>query len=108
MIALIQDNVQQIRALCERFDVRRLELFGSAATGCFDPAQSDIDFLVDLGEYDMTALDRYMGLAEALERLLGYDVDLVTRPTLRNPHFVRSIENARVTLYEVEGRQAAA
>ncbi|MGN6033725.1 MAG: nucleotidyltransferase family protein, partial [Thermomicrobiales bacterium] len=47
MIALIQDNVQEIRALCERFDVRRLELFGSAATGRFDPAHSDIDFLVD-------------------------------------------------------------
>jgi len=36
----------QIDALCQRHHVRRLELFGSAATGRVGP-DSDVDFLVD-------------------------------------------------------------
>lgn len=108
MIALIQDNLQQIRTLCERFAIRRLDLFGSAATGAFDPSRSDIDFLVDLGDYDATVLDRYMGLAEALEGLLGHEVDLITQPTLRNPYFIRSLDRTRVPVYEAEDREAAA
>jgi uncharacterized protein len=35
-----------LKALCERYDVARLEVFGSAARGVdFDPAASDVDFL---------------------------------------------------------------
>ncbi len=42
MIALIEENMEAIVELCERFEVRRLALFGSAATGTFDPATSDL------------------------------------------------------------------
>jgi len=34
-------------ALCKDRGVRRLALFGSAASGRFDPASSDLDFLVE-------------------------------------------------------------
>jgi predicted nucleotidyltransferase len=55
--------------------VRRLNLFGSAARGDFDPQRSDVDFLV---EFDRTHTDAlYFGLKEALEGLLGRPVDLV-------------------------------
>jgi hypothetical protein len=48
MISLVADKERELRATCERFGVRRLELFGSAATGDeFDPEHSDIDFLVE-------------------------------------------------------------
>jgi len=33
--------------LCRRYGVRKLELFGSATDGAFDPRTSDLDFLVD-------------------------------------------------------------
>jgi len=32
--------------LCQRHEVRRLDLFGSAARGDFQPEQSDLDFIV--------------------------------------------------------------
>ena len=38
MIALIEDNRDAIVALCERYGVRRLSLFGSAAKGTLDGA----------------------------------------------------------------------
>lgn len=42
-------HLEAIRALCRAYGVARLDVFGSAVTAAFDPARSDIDFLV---EYD--------------------------------------------------------
>jgi len=47
MIALVADNLPAIRALCQEYEVVRLDLIGSAATGEFDPDRSDIDFLIE-------------------------------------------------------------
>jgi predicted nucleotidyltransferase len=43
---VIEERMNDLRALCKEFGVARLELFGSAATGAFDPLLSDLDFLV--------------------------------------------------------------
>lgn len=84
MHADIAEKQQELIALCQRFDVARLEVFGSAAreTG-FDAARSDADFLVEFKSTSALApLERFLGLAEALERLLGRPVDLVERKAL--------------------------
>ena len=47
MIADILSHREELRELCRRYHVRRLDLFGSAARGDFVPARSDLDFLVD-------------------------------------------------------------
>jgi uncharacterized protein len=48
MRAEIADKHDALIALCKRYDVARLEVFGSAARGVdFDPALSDADFLVE-------------------------------------------------------------
>ena len=71
-------------ALCVRYDVERLEVFGSAARGAdVDPASSDADFLVTFKpESRLPPLEQYLGFAEALEALLGRPVDLVERKAL--------------------------
>jgi len=47
MIHEIEQRRSDLEALCRRFGVRRLELFGSAATGAFRSEDSDLDFLVE-------------------------------------------------------------
>ena len=61
--------------------MRRLAVFGSAARGTdFDPDRSDADFLVEFElASGLAALERFLGLAEDLERLLGRPIDLVER-----------------------------
>ncbi len=100
MEGLVAKNRDQIAALCRRFHVRRLDLFGSAATGSFDPVSSDLDFLVEFealqpGEY----ADAYFGLLAALEALLGRPVDLVMSSAIRNPYLLRSITSTKTVLY---------
>src|SRR5271157_2475989 len=47
MIDEILLHLKELRALCRRFHVRRLDLFGSAARGEFVLEWSDVDFLVE-------------------------------------------------------------
>ena len=107
MIALIEDNKAAIVALCERFGVRRLALFGSAATGTFDPARSDIDLLVDLGDYDDRVGKRFMGFAAAIEDVLGPNVHITTIRSVQSEWFRRELAETAQTIYEADATAAA-
>ncbi|WP_299441906.1 nucleotidyltransferase domain-containing protein [uncultured Rhodospira sp.] len=101
MHAAIIDNREAIAALCHRYGVVRLEVFGSAAgSEDFDPATSDADFRVALASRpDLTALEQFFGLKEALERELGRPVDLVEETALRNPYLRAAIDRSRALVY---------
>ncbi|MDQ3539749.1 MAG: nucleotidyltransferase domain-containing protein [Chloroflexota bacterium] len=108
MIALIEDNREAIVALCEQFGVRRLSVFGSAAKGTFDPEHSDVDFLVDLGDYDDRVGRRYMRLIVGLEDLLGRRADVVTERAVSDPAFRRELDSTAKVIYGSATRTAAA
>ena len=108
MNAIIENNRTQIEALCARFGVLRLEVFGSAAGNQFDPGRSDVDFLLYFGgTYDPSLARRYFGLKEALEALLGRGVDLVMVGALTNPHFIESVNRTRQVVYAAPVPEAA-
>ena len=98
--AQIESHRSELAEICARFAVRRLELFGSASTGAFDPARSDLDFLV---EFDKTrrlgSLEQYFGLKEALEHLFDRPVDIVEAGASTNRYFLESLNKSRRLLY---------
>jgi len=99
--SLVENNRDNIRDLCRRYGVRRLELFGSAATEAFDPARSDLDFLVEfLPEQQLGPwLRHYFEFQSELARLFGRPVDLVLSGAVRNAYFQREIDRTRTVLY---------
>jgi predicted nucleotidyltransferase len=101
MISLIDDKRTLLTDLCRRFGVRRLELFGSAATDDFDPGRSDLDFLVEfLPEQELGPwLRHYFDFQAELARLFGRSVDLVMVGAVKNPYFQREVERTRTLLY---------
>lgn len=101
MHALIERHHAAIVALCRRHDVRHLELFGSAARGeDFDPARSDVDFLVEFSQgRGVSPLDEFFGFRDELSRLLGCRVDLVEAGAVRNPYVKASIDRSRQMVY---------
>lgn len=101
MIADIAQHREELRDLCRRFGVRRLEVFGSAARQAdFDPARSDIDFLVEFEPLQPGAyVDAFFGLKEGLEQLFGRTVDLISPAAIRNPYFRQSVEDTKALLY---------
>ena len=96
-------NHPNLPELCRRFHVKQLDLFGSAADGRFDPAQSDLDFLVTFEPGASVSLFKtYFGLLEGLTELYGRRIDLLTDGTIKNPFLRRSIEAQRRRVYSAE------
>ena len=103
MIDLIEKNRDALDQLCTRYQVKHLELFGSAATDNFDQDTSDLDFLVDFRRTDELSLaDQYFGLLADLVKLFGRKVDLVMTRALRNPYLIKEVNQTRRTLYAAQ------
>ena len=101
MIALIDEHLEEVSELCRRYQVARLDLFGSATTDAFDPASSDLDFIV---AYRTDAdpdpwFRKHLELEAALAELFDRPVDLVIEQRFRNPYFAEAVEQTRTRLY---------
>lgn len=100
MHELLEQNRDALTHLCRKHQVRRLDVFGSAAAGDFDPVASDLDFLV---EFEATSPEAYaaayFGLLEGLETLFARSVDLVSDSAITNPYFRESVDRTRTLLY---------
>ena len=100
MNRLIEENRRELELICRRHKVQRIELFGSATGSTFDPASSDLDFLVTFDDLRVSNYaDTYFGLLEDLQRLFQLDVDLVIESSIRNPYFRQSIDATRTLVY---------
>ncbi|MDR2970041.1 MAG: nucleotidyltransferase domain-containing protein, partial [Tannerellaceae bacterium] len=78
-----------------------LYLFGSAARDDFDPATSDIDFLYSFDE-NLPLLDYadyFFDFAEALQALMGREIDMVGEKDMRNPYFIANVERSKQLIY---------
>lgn len=96
----IEQKREALLDLCPKHKVKRLDLFGSATGEGFDPATSDLDFLVEFEDLDPGAYaDAFFGLLDGLKELFGRPVDLVAESSISNPYFRKSVESTRVSLY---------
>lgn len=104
MHSLLIEKRAELAALCRKYHVVRLEVFGSAARGGdFDPARSDADFLVEFAAGSDPGLAGFLDLKESLAAVLGRGVDLVERRAVeqsRNYIRRRSILDMAETIYE--------
>jgi predicted nucleotidyltransferase len=100
MLELIEQHRKEVDALCRKYGVARLEVFGSATNGSFDRSRSDLDFVVEFSDLKLSdAADRYLGLLVDLEDLFGLKIDLVSYRAIRNPYFKQVVDQTRVPLY---------
>ncbi len=101
MIPLISQHSDELAEICRRHHVKRLELFGSAAGGDFDPDTSDIDFLVEFDDSDEFLLfQTRRDLTQELESPFNRSVDIVIFANVENPYFRTSVENTREPIYQ--------
>ena len=109
MSPLIEHHLPALRTICRRHAVERLDVFGSAAGGGFDPHRSDVDFVVrfrpgtDLGRW----LGKYFDLRAEFEGVLGRPVELVMESAMVDPLFLREADRSRQLVYAAEDAEAA-
>jgi len=100
MAVRIQYDRKSLEALCRKYAVRRLALFGSVVRSDFTP-DSDVDVLVEFHSDRIPDLLQFGMLAEHLQSIFGRRVDLVTYNSLKNPFRRASIlEDAEVQFDE--------
>jgi predicted nucleotidyltransferase len=98
-MSIVEANIENIRELCRRYNVKRLFVFGSVLTDRFK-RNSDIDFIVDFSGVDLfDYADNYFDLKFSLEHLLQRDVDLLEEQAISNPYLRQSIDSSKQLVY---------
>ena len=102
MNPVVGTRLDAVAALCRRYGVERLELFGSANTSRFDPDRSDLDFLAtyrpdaDLGPW----LVRFQEFQAELAHLFARRVDVVMADAVRDPIFKQELDRTRSVVFD--------
>ena len=88
-----------LAAICRRYKVKTMSLFGSAARGELRP-DSDIDLLVEFKPKQGPSLWGMVDMQEALSALFGgRQVHIASRRILNNPHRRKTIERDLKVIY---------
>lgn len=97
---LIYDNIEQIRALCKKYGVKKMYVFGSILTPRFND-ESDVDFSATFYPIDdpLISGDNFLNLYMELEDLMGRRIDLVDESCLRNKYFIEELEETKKLIY---------
>ncbi len=105
MNTLIENKKEQIISLCEKLNVEKLWVFGSANSYEFSE-KSDVDFLVSFQKMKPEDYaENYFLLAENLESIVNREVDLVTVNSLSNPFFIEEVEKSKSLIYDRQGQK---
>lgn len=89
----------RLKAICERYRIRELALFGSATREDFF-ASSDVDLLIEYEPCVHHGVDAFAALRAELEELFGRPVDVIEgRGRLINPYRRQTILSSLELLY---------
>lgn len=99
MMKLIEMNIDKIIALCKKYKVAKLWVFGSILTDRFND-DSDVDFSV-IFHYDQIQdlFVIFFDFIEELQQLLGRKVDLVDETAVKNSYFRQELDSTKHLIY---------
>lgn len=100
---LIELNISKITALCKKYKVRKLYVFGSILTDRFND-QSDVDFSVDfdketINRDNLDWTDIVFGFIHDMEDLLRRKIDIVFEGYVRNEYFKAELDETKRLIY---------
>lgn len=96
---LIETNIQKIAALCKKYKVNKLFVFGSILTNRFND-DSDVDLVVSFNKTEVSDyFDNYFDFKYALEELFGREVDLLEEQTIKNPYLKKNVDATKALIY---------
>jgi predicted nucleotidyltransferase len=97
---IVSSNIDEVIKLLKSHRIERAYIFGSAVQGDFDE-QSDLDFLVKF-EANITPLEKgelWWDLHDTLRNLFKREIDIITESSLKNPYFIKEIDNTKELIY---------
>ena len=101
---LIEMHIDKIIALCKKYRVAKLWVFGSILTPRFND-ESDVDFLVDFDERNIELLDyadNFFDFIHEIEAVMGRKVDMVVNKSIKNRFFRAEVDENRKLLWSAQ------
>ena len=96
---IIENYSKDITELCKTHKVKSLFAFGSVLNEKFNN-ESDIDLIVDFQQLDVLDYgDNYYDLKFSLERILKRNIDLLEQKAIKNPYFIKTINQNKKLIY---------
>jgi len=91
---------KKIALIFENHRIERAYVFGSAANGNFND-ESDIDFLIKFkpGIDPLERGELWWNLHDTLRDFFKREIDLVTENSLKNPYFIKEIDETKSLIY---------
>ena len=101
---LIELNNDKIIALCKKYKVKNLWVFGSILTPRFND-KSDVDLLVDFDDSKLAVLDyadNFFDFIHALENVVGRKIDLTVNKSIKNRFFREEVDETRRLIWSAQ------
>lgn len=100
---LIEMNIDKIVALCKKYKVAKLWVFGSILTSRFSD-DSDVDLSVDfdsdtINREGLDWADIFFDFMHELEDLFGRRIDLVCDDAVKNKAFRKELDSTKRLIY---------
>ena len=99
MDKIVTDRIDELKRLCDTYNVKSMYVFGSVCTDKFND-NSDIDILISFDTLSIDQYtDNYFDLHYKLQDLFGRKIDLLTDRSLSNPYFIKGLEQTKQLIY---------
>ena len=101
-LPVLASHKENLATLCQKYQVEKLYLFGSALTDRF-AADSDLDIVVQFQPLDCPPEDQgqlYWDFLASLEQLFDRSVDLLTDKKFSNPYFQQEVNRTKTLIYD--------
>jgi len=99
MNKIVTDRIEELKRLCNTYNVKSMYVFGSVCTTQFND-NTDIDILISFDNLSIDQYtDNYFDLHYKLQDLFGRNIDLLTDKSLSNPYFIKAIEQTKQLIY---------
>lgn len=100
MNRIIEYQKSDLEKIFKQHKISKAYIFGSALSEKFN-TKSDIDFLIQF-ENNLTPLEKgtlWWSLHDSLRNLFDREIDLLTENSLRNPYFIKELNETKRLIY---------
>lgn len=101
----IQPYLPKVIELFKKHKLKNAYAFGSVLSDKFNDF-SDIDILINFLDYSnpLEVGQSIWDLEDELESLTSRKIDLLTERSLKNPYFIKELDNTKHLIYEHSGK----
>lgn len=97
---VFQKELPKVIELLKKHKIKTAYAFGSVVTDKFN-LKSDVDLIINFQDRldPLAAGEHWWNLHDELRELFHREIDLVTERSLKNPYFIKELNQTKIAIY---------